>query len=44
MILDSVTIGEGAIVRHAILDKNVVVADGRQIGVDPAPTGNAGSP
>ena len=27
-------IGRNAVIRHAILDKNVVVPDGAQIGVD----------
>jgi glucose-1-phosphate adenylyltransferase len=30
-----VVIGEGAVVRRAILDKNVVIPDGAQVGVDP---------
>ena len=34
MLLPGVRIGEGALVRRAILDKNVTVADGAQIGVD----------
>jgi glucose-1-phosphate adenylyltransferase len=33
--MDSVQIGRGAVVRRAILDKNVVVPDGAHIGVDP---------
>jgi glucose-1-phosphate adenylyltransferase len=32
--MDGVHIGEGAIVRRAILDKNVVVPPGAHIGVD----------
>jgi glucose-1-phosphate adenylyltransferase len=32
--MDGVRIGEGAIVRNAILDKGVVVPPGVQIGVD----------
>ena len=35
VLMDGVHIGEGAIVRRAILDKNVVVPPGAQIGVDP---------
>jgi glucose-1-phosphate adenylyltransferase len=35
VLLDGVDIGEGAIVRNAIVDKNVVVEDGARIGVDP---------
>jgi glucose-1-phosphate adenylyltransferase len=27
-------VGRGAVVRHAIIDKNVVVPDGAEIGVD----------
>ena len=34
MILSNVKIGRNAIVRRAILDKNVVVDDGAQVGVD----------
>jgi glucose-1-phosphate adenylyltransferase len=34
VILDNVTIGRKAVVQNAILDKNVVVPDGAQIGVD----------
>jgi glucose-1-phosphate adenylyltransferase len=30
-----VRIGKGAVVRRAILDKNVVVPDGASIGADP---------
>jgi glucose-1-phosphate adenylyltransferase len=29
-----VRIGRNAVIRHAILDKNVIVPDGAQIGVD----------
>jgi len=36
VLLPGVRIGKGATVRRAILDKNVVVADGARIGVDPA--------
>ena len=32
--MDGVQIGRGAVVRRAILDKNVVVPEGAQIGVD----------
>jgi glucose-1-phosphate adenylyltransferase len=32
--MPGVHIGRNAVVRHAILDKNVVVPDGAQIGVD----------
>lgn len=34
VLLPGVRIGKGAIVRRAILDKNVVVPDGAQLGVD----------
>ncbi|QXT63557.1 glucose-1-phosphate adenylyltransferase [Tessaracoccus palaemonis] len=34
VLMDSVSIGRDAVVRRAILDKNVVVPDGVQIGVD----------
>jgi glucose-1-phosphate adenylyltransferase len=34
VIMPGVRIGRNAVVRHAILDKNVVVPDGAQIGVD----------
>ena len=34
VLLSNVTVGEGALVRRAILDKNVVVPAGAQIGVD----------
>jgi glucose-1-phosphate adenylyltransferase len=34
VLMDGVRIGHGAVVRHAIIDKNVVVPDGAQIGVD----------
>jgi glucose-1-phosphate adenylyltransferase len=34
VLMDGVHIGEGAIVRRAILDKNVVVPPGAHIGVD----------
>jgi len=32
--MDGVLVGAGAVVRNTILDKNVVVAEGMQIGVD----------
>jgi glucose-1-phosphate adenylyltransferase len=32
--MPGVVIGRGAVVRRAILDKNVIVPDGAQIGVD----------
>ncbi len=35
VLLDNVTIGEGAVIRNAIIDKNVVVPAGCLIGVDP---------
>ena len=34
VLLDNVAIGRGAVVRNAIIDKNVVVPDGCLIGVD----------
>ena len=34
VVMPGVRIGRNAVVRHAILDKNVVVPDGAQIGVD----------
>ena len=36
VLLDGVRIGTGAVVRDAILDKNVEVGAGVRIGVDPA--------
>lgn len=35
VLLPGVRVGKGAVVRHAILDKNVLVPDGAQVGVDP---------
>ena len=35
VLMPGVRIGRGAVVRRAILDKNVVVPDGAQIGVEP---------
>jgi glucose-1-phosphate adenylyltransferase len=35
VLMHDVDIGRGAIVRNAILDKNVQVAEGAEIGVDP---------
>ena len=35
MLLHGVEVGRHAVVRNAILDKNVRVAEGAQIGVDP---------
>jgi glucose-1-phosphate adenylyltransferase len=35
VILDGTVVGAGAVVRRAILDKNIVVPDGARIGVDP---------
>jgi glucose-1-phosphate adenylyltransferase len=34
VLLDDVVIGAGAIVRRAIIDKNVIVPAGARIGVD----------
>jgi glucose-1-phosphate adenylyltransferase len=34
VLMDGVRIGRGAVVRHAIIDKNVIVPDGARIGVD----------
>jgi len=34
VLMDSVQIGPGAVIRRAILDKNVVVPEGAHIGVD----------
>jgi glucose-1-phosphate adenylyltransferase len=35
VLMNNVSIGRNAIVRNAILDKNVVVPEGAQVGVDP---------
>jgi glucose-1-phosphate adenylyltransferase len=35
VLLDGVDVGERAVVRNAIVDKNVVIEDGAQLGVDP---------
>jgi glucose-1-phosphate adenylyltransferase len=35
VLLDRVSVGRGAIVKRAIIDKNVVVPEGAHIGVDP---------
>jgi glucose-1-phosphate adenylyltransferase len=35
VLMHEVDIGRGAVVKRAILDKNVQVAEGAQIGVDP---------
>jgi glucose-1-phosphate adenylyltransferase len=35
VLMDNVRIGEGAVVRRAIIDKNVTVEPGAQVGVDP---------
>jgi glucose-1-phosphate adenylyltransferase len=34
VLMDSVRVGRGAVVRKAIVDKNVIIPDGCQIGVD----------
>lgn len=36
VLMDGVRVGRGAVVRHAIIDKNVIVPDGAEIGVDMA--------
>ncbi|WP_283133131.1 glucose-1-phosphate adenylyltransferase [Rhizohabitans arisaemae] len=35
VLMDNVRVGERAIVRRAIIDKNVVIPDGERIGIDP---------
>src|SRR5215213_6438174 len=35
IVMQGVEVGRNAVVRHAIVDKNVRIADGAQIGVDP---------
>ena len=35
ILLHEVDVGRGAVVRNAIVDKNVVIAAGAQVGVDP---------
>jgi glucose-1-phosphate adenylyltransferase len=35
VLLDGVRVGSGAVIRNAIVDKNVVIAPGVQIGVNP---------
>jgi glucose-1-phosphate adenylyltransferase len=34
VLMDSVRVGKGAVVQHAIVDKNVVIPDGVEVGVD----------
>src|SRR5262245_38502171 len=34
VLMDSVRVGKGAVVQNAIIDKNVVIPDGCQVGVD----------
>jgi glucose-1-phosphate adenylyltransferase len=36
VLMHDVTVGRGAVVRNAIVDKNVVIPEGAQIGVDAA--------
>ena len=36
VLLDGVFVGPGAVVRNAVLDKNCVVHEGAQVGVDSA--------
>jgi glucose-1-phosphate adenylyltransferase len=35
VLLDGVDVGERAVIRNAIVDKNVVIEDGAELGVDP---------
>jgi glucose-1-phosphate adenylyltransferase len=35
VLMDGVDVGERAVVRNAIVDKNVVIEDGAQVGMDP---------
>jgi glucose-1-phosphate adenylyltransferase len=35
VLMDGVQIGRGAVVRRAILDKNVIVPEGAHIGLEP---------
>ena len=35
VLLDGVQVGRHAVVRRAIIDKNVIVAEGARIGMDP---------
>ncbi len=34
VLLDGVDVGDGAVVRHAIIDKNAVIEPGATLGVD----------
>ncbi|MFD0664705.1 GlgC family sugar phosphate nucleotidyltransferase [Thermocatellispora tengchongensis] len=34
VLMDSVKVGRGAMIRRAIIDKNVVIPDGARIGYD----------
>jgi glucose-1-phosphate adenylyltransferase len=34
VLMPGVRVGRGAVIRNAILDKNIIVPDGAQIGVD----------
>jgi glucose-1-phosphate adenylyltransferase len=34
VLMDNVRVGRGAVVRNAIVDKNVVIPDGEKIGVN----------
>jgi glucose-1-phosphate adenylyltransferase len=34
VLLSNVSVGRGATIRRAILDKNVIVEDGAEVGVD----------